>query len=80
MRAGFREETHRDNNTLEVASNVSIAVANADGTHRVIFEAKTKDGEAFAQNGTLATLTFEVIAVKSSIIQLNNVDFLSMTQ
>ena len=75
VRAGFRGETHRDNNTFEVISSVSSAVANTDGTHRVILKAKAEGGEAFAQNGTLATLTFEVVAVKSSIIQLNNVDF-----
>jgi hypothetical protein len=74
VKAQPRADTHRNNNTLEVIPSVSNVNTNTDGTHRVNLEAETKGGEAFAQNGTLATVTFEVVAVKSSTIQLNDVD------
>lgn len=74
VKAQPRTDTHRNNNTLEVIPSVSSIDMNTDGTHRVNLEAETKDGEAFAQNGTLVTVTFEVVAVKSSTIQLSDVD------
>ena len=75
VRAGFREDTHKNNNTFEVIPIVSIVNTNTDRTHRVKLEAKSEEGEAFANSGTLAEVTFEVVAVKPSIIQLNDVDF-----
>ncbi len=74
VKAQPRTDTHRNNNTLEVIPSVSSVNMNTDGTHRVNLEAETKGGEAFAQNGTLATVTFEVLAVKPSTIQLSDVD------
>ncbi len=74
VKAQSRADTHRNNNTLEVIPSVSNVNTNTDGTHRVNLEAETKGGEAFAQNGTLVTVTFEVVAVKSSTIQLSDVD------
>lgn len=74
VKAQPRADTHKNNNTLEVIPSVSNVNMNKDGTHRVNLEAETKDGEAFAQNGTLVTVTFEVVTVKSSTIHLSDVD------